>query len=113
MLAHCSLGMVFAINAPKEGEKTFEAFQKKALEFGKKEDQSSTQSSFAPTAIQAYAIGETKPPAPTPTEYEGAHHRVIVGANGTLTFYPPFVAAKPHDTIVSEPGICKKWPMLI
>lgn len=105
--------MVFAINAPKEGEKTFEAFQKKALEFGKKEDQSPTQSSLAPTTTPTYTMtytttstiscnSETTPPAPTPTESKGVHHRVFVGANGTLTYYPPFVVAKPYDTIVCE-----------
>jgi len=101
--------MVFAVNAPKEGEKTFEAFQKKALEFGQKE---ATQSSVAPAAATVPCTTETKPPTPTPTEYEGTQHRVIVGSNGTLTFYPQFVAAKPHDTIVSEP-VFVKYPMLI
>ena len=108
--------MIFAVNAPKEGEKTFENFQKNALAFGAKEVQSSTQSSLAPTATQAYTMtnamtntatysSETELPAPIPTESEGALHRVIVGANGTLTFYPQFVAAKPQDTIVCETGI--------
>ena len=116
--------MVFAINAPTEGEKTFENFKKKALEFGQKEGQPSTQSSLAPTATQTYATtyattdpvtytptyaptynSETNPPAPAPTESEGTQHRVLVGANGTLTFYPQFVAAKPQDTIVCEIGL--------
>ena len=126
--------MVFAINPPTEGEKTFDNFLKKALEFGQ-------QSSLAPTATQdcsttdtmtntvtkaaaAYVAtyptstyyGETSPPAstyysetnsaaPAPTEYQGTQYRVMVGVNGTLTYDPQFVSAKPQDTIVCETGL--------
>lgn len=113
--------MIFAVNAPTEGEKTFANFQKNALDFGAKEVQSSTSSSWAPTTTQTYATAtqtyatantmtatyssETNLPAPVPTESEGAVHRVIVGANGTLTYYPQYVTAKPQDTIVCETSI--------
>ncbi|KAL1658941.1 Cupredoxin [Schizophyllum commune] len=41
-------------------------------------------------------------PKATPVSLEGAVHKVIVGANGTLAFDPPFVQAAPRDTIVFE-----------
>ncbi|KAL1749059.1 Cupredoxin [Schizophyllum fasciatum] len=41
-------------------------------------------------------------PKATPVSLQGAVHKVVVGANGTLAFDPPFVAAAPRDTIVFE-----------
>jgi len=41
-------------------------------------------------------------PDPTPSSLTGSVINVIVGENGTLTFTPPFVVAKPRDTIVFE-----------
>jgi len=41
-------------------------------------------------------------PAATPASAEGTIHKVLVGANGNLTFDPPFISALPRDTIVFE-----------
>jgi len=41
-------------------------------------------------------------PDPTPSSLTGSVINVVVGENGTLTFTPPFVVAKPRDTIVFE-----------
>ena len=96
--------MIFAINAPADGENSFANFQKKALEFGQKE----AGSSLAPSATPTYAATNTPAtyslPAPTPNASGGTQYRVLVGPNNTLTYYPQFVAAKPKDTIVCETG---------
>lgn len=39
-------------------------------------------------------------PDPTPSSLTGSTINVVVGGNGTLTFDPPFVSAKPFDTVV-------------
>lgn len=39
-------------------------------------------------------------PDPTPSSITGSVINVTVGGNGTLTFDPPFVTAKPRDTII-------------
>jgi len=69
---HCSKGMVFAINPPKEGN-TFDAFRMKAL---------------------ATAVNTTTPVNGTATVID-----VTVGINGTLTYTPPYVDAKPGDEV--------------
>lgn len=41
-------------------------------------------------------------PDPTPASATGEKHTVVVGGNGTLTFDPPSLIAKPRDQIVFE-----------
>ncbi|KAF8337006.1 Cupredoxin [Cantharellus anzutake] len=71
---HCSKGMVFAINPPKKGPHTFDAFRKKALATagGKRDD-------TEPRRVKV--------------------HDVIVGQGGQLTYTPPFIHAKTGEEI--------------
>jgi plastocyanin len=119
---HCSAGMVFAINPPREGN-TFEAFLANAKNSAV---QSSAPAVSAPpatttaaatvtpapdgvvTVTQTITLGTSTwtttygsapgSPAPTPNP-EPVVHVVIVGGNGTLTYDPPSVQAAPRDII--------------
>ena len=109
--------MVFAINAPTEGDKTFENFKKKALEFGQQSSTATQTDTMTDAGIHysepnppapATYYSETYSPAPAPTstsESVTTRHRVIVGFNGTLSFSPPVVNAQPHDIIVCGIGL--------
>ncbi|CAE6481845.1 unnamed protein product [Rhizoctonia solani] len=119
--AHCSAGMVFAINPPREGN-TFEAF----LANAKNSAAQPPAVSAPPTATTSAAATVTPAPdgvvtvtqtvtlgastwtttygsapgsaAPTPNP-EPVVHVVIVGENGGLTYSPPSVQAAPRDII--------------
>jgi len=128
---HCGQGMVFAINCPATGERSFDNFKAAALAFGAKEKaQIAASSSWAATATsevygsQTYApewhpmvtdtvtwhsqtwttAYESYPnsPAPTPAAEKGVEYRVKVGENGTLTYNPSRITANVRDTIVFE-----------
>ncbi|KAJ1309885.1 hypothetical protein OPQ81_006647 [Rhizoctonia solani] len=119
---HCSAGMVFAINPPREGN-TFEAFLANAKN-------SAVQSSAPPvsappatttaaatvtpapdgvvTVTQTITLGASTwtttygsaPGSPNPTPNpQPVVHVVTVGANGGLTYDPPSVQAAPRDII--------------
>ena len=131
--------MVFSINCPASGDKSFTNFKNAALAFGAAQSsQAAAQSAWMATATsdvyasQTYApvyhptvtdtvslnnqtwttVYESYPdsPAPTPASAQGVQHRVIVGDNGTLTFNPPSLAAAPRDTIVSGPTLQTIYP---
>jgi plastocyanin len=120
--AHCSAGMVFAINPPKEGN-TFEAFLANA-----KNSAAQPPAVSAPPASATTTVAATVTPAPdgvvtvTQTITLGAStwtttygsapgsaaptpnpepvvHLVTVGENGGLTYNPPSVQAAPRDII--------------
>jgi plastocyanin len=120
--------MVFAINCPSTGTNTLSAFQQSALAFGAEQASMSSAASawsatatpdvyggmtyapvYAPTVTQAVTLGSSvwtttyasyeNSPDPTPVAEAGAMHTVLVGANGTLTYDPPQLAANVRDTI--------------
>ncbi|EUC62134.1 FliC domain protein [Rhizoctonia solani AG-3 Rhs1AP] len=121
--SHCSAGMVFAINPPKEGN-TFEAFLANAKNSAV---QTPAPAVPAPPATTTSAAATVTPApdgvvtvtqtvtlgastwtttygsapgsaAPTPNP-QPVVHVVTVGGNGTLTFNPPSVQAAPRDII--------------
>lgn len=118
---HCSSGMVFAINPPREGN-TFDAFLANAKN-------SANQSPSAPAATTSAAATATPAPggvvtvtqtvtagsstytttyqstsgsaAPTSSPAPAAPvvHVVTVGENGALTYNPPSIQAAPNDIV--------------
>jgi plastocyanin len=125
---HCGKGMVFAINCPTTGTNTLSAFQQAALAFGAEQAAESSAAAawsatatpdvyggmtyapvYAPTVTQAVTLGSDvwtttyqsyeNSPDPTPVAAAGAVHTVIVGANDTLVYDPPQLAASVRDTI--------------
>ncbi|KAF8759123.1 hypothetical protein RHS01_02643 [Rhizoctonia solani] len=93
--AHCSAGMVFAINPPREGN-TFEAF----LANAKNSAAQPPAVSAPPTATTSAAATVTPAPDGVVTVTQTpVVHVVIVGENGGLTYSPPSVQAAPRDII--------------
>ncbi|KAF9466673.1 hypothetical protein BDZ94DRAFT_1157529 [Collybia nuda] len=118
---HCGKGMVFAVNAPAEpSNKSFKAFQDLAISIN------GTETATTMTSTGTYA---TPPPQPwqtatatlthessvwttTYTSYVGtppptmaAHpidHKIIVGADGLLTYNPANISAAIGDTVTFE-----------
>jgi plastocyanin len=84
--AHCSSGMVFAVNPGND----FPAF----LAAARGGTPSSSSPSVLPTTTPAPV-----PPSPIPSS---ADHRVIVGGPGQLLFSPANITALPGDTITFE-----------
>lgn len=120
--AHCSAGMVFAINPPKEGN-TFEAFlanaknsaaQPPAVSAPPASATTTAAATVTPapdgvvTVTQTITLGASTwtttygsapgSAAPTPNP-EPVVHLVTVGENGGLTYNPPSVQAAPRDII--------------
>lgn len=118
---HCSAGMVFAINPPREGN-TFDAFlanaKNSALQSSAPVSALPVTTTAAPTVTAApggvvtltqtvtagtstWTTTYTSAPgsaAPTPNP-QPVVHVVLVGGNGTLTYNPPSVQAAPGDII--------------
>src|ERR1700732_4547538 len=69
---HCKMGMVFAINPPTSGDKTFSNF--KMLAMG-----SSTVTTTATTSTTVTSVGQPPAPPPPPT---GMVSGTNVGTNG-------------------------------
>lgn len=120
--AHCSAGMVFAINPPREGN-TFEAFlanaknsaaQPPAVSAPPTSATTTAAATVTPapdgvvTVTQTITLGASTwtttygsapgSAAPTPNP-EPVVHLVTVGENGGLTYNPPSVQAAPRDII--------------
>lgn len=120
--AHCSAGMVFAINPPREGN-TFEAFlanaknsaaQPPAVSAPPASATTTAAATVTPapdgvvTVTQTITLGASTwtttygsapgSAAPTPNP-EPVVHLVTVGENGGLTYNPPSVQAAPRDII--------------
>lgn len=120
--AHCSAGMVFAINPPREGN-TFEAFlanaknsaaQPPAVSAPPVSATTTAAATVTPapdgvvTVTQTITLGASTwtttygsapgSAAPTPNP-EPVVHLVTVGENGGLTYNPPSVQAAPRDII--------------
>jgi plastocyanin len=128
--SHCGKGMVFAVNCGADGApNSFTNFKNAALAVGASLS-ASASATGAPTA-SAPPSGVTIPPAPdgstvtatisvstsswtttyssypgspdaTPASLTGNVINVVVGGPGVLAFNPPFVSAKPRDTIIFE-----------
>ena len=134
--------MVFAINCPATGERSFDNFKAAALQFGVEEKaRAAASSSWAATATSEVYAGQTyapewhptvtdtvtfenqtwttayesypNSPAPTPAAAQGVEHRVKVGENGTLTYNPTRITANVRDTIVSRTSSLENPPMLM
>lgn len=105
--AHCSAGMVFAINPPREGN-TFEAFLANAKNSANQPPApapsapaatATPQPSGVVTLTQTVTLtSSTVAPAPTASP-QPAVHVVTVGENGGLTYNPPSLKAAPGDII--------------
>lgn len=124
--AHCSAGMVFAINPPREGN-TFEAFLANAKNSAAQPPAVSAPPASASASATTTAAATVTPApdgvvtvtqtitlgastwtttygsapgsaAPTPNP-EPVVHVVTVGENGGLTYNPPSVQAAPRDII--------------
>ncbi|KAJ8521926.1 hypothetical protein ONZ45_g1428 [Pleurotus djamor] len=120
---HCGRGMVFAINPPSEGPRTFQAFQELAIatngtaQSSSAPASSSTDSYVTPAAPQwqtatatvthgasvwttTYTSYDgTPPPTPAP---QPAQHVITVGADGQLAFSPSNIQAAVGDTVTFE-----------
>src|SRR5947207_14219721 len=64
--AHCMQGMVFAINAPPSGEKSFENYKNNAMGKGKGKD-TSTVVATCTTSTTTSVYAPPPPPPPPPT----------------------------------------------
>jgi hypothetical protein len=101
--------MVFAINPPDSGDYCFGKFKEAAKAFGGPQSPSAaTPTSDAyggqtDAPVTTYPTTyESSPNSPRPTPVSPQEHRIIVGANGSLTFDPPSIKAAPYDTVVSK-----------
>lgn len=129
-IGHCAQGMVFAVNAPTTGNKTFQNFLANAL--GSNVTNTVTNSATLPptttttssslltvttpppsvsvvTVTQTITLGSSTwtttygsyPGSPNPTPNETpVVHTVKVGENGALTFNPPNITAQPRDVVM-------------
>ncbi|KAL4243242.1 Cupredoxin [Abortiporus biennis] len=128
--SHCGAGMVFAVNCGQDGQpNSFTNFKNAALAIGaslKAQATATTPVTTAayggvtiPAAPEASVVTVTVTveashwtttyssypgsPNPTPVSLTGTTHKVVVGgANGELTYDPPFVQAQPRDQITFE-----------
>ncbi|KAF7793253.1 hypothetical protein EIP86_004363 [Pleurotus ostreatoroseus] len=78
---HCQKGMVFAINAPDSGNKTFGAFQQAAMATNATSSSNSTGNSTSTGSSSSTSASGTTPPAPSNSSPAGA---LRVGATGAL-----------------------------
>jgi len=82
---HCTAGMVYSINAPTSGNKTFPLFQQLAIN-------SNITNPIIPPVMGGLLTQSTTSPV--------RHHVIVGNQQGAPTFDPSNFSASPGDTVV-------------
>jgi len=108
---HCAQGMVFAINPPIEGDRTFAAFKQLAMSGASAPPATATSPAGWQMATATVTYGGSVytttytsydgTPPPTPAA-QPSDHKIIVGENGQLTYNPDHITAAVRDTVTFE-----------